>query len=43
MRLGNREFHMHVIVAEVKGGGILGMDVLSQVDSLLTLRKSSVH
>ena len=33
VRLGNREFQMHVIVAEFKGGGILGMDFLdSRVD-----------
>ena len=33
MRLGNSEFQMHVIVAEIEDEGILGMDFLSQVDS----------
>ena len=33
VHLGTKEFHMHVIVAEVEDEGILGMDFLSQVDS----------
>ena len=33
MRLGNSEFQMHVIVAEIEDEGILGVDFLSQVDS----------
>ena len=41
VRLGNRELQMHVIVAEVKGGGILGMDFLSQIDSRVDL--SLIH
>ena len=32
VRLGTKEFEMHVIVAEVEDEGILGMDFLSQVD-----------
>ena len=32
MRLGNSEFQMHVIVAEIEDEGILGIDFLSQVD-----------
>ena len=39
VRLGNREFQMHVIVAEVKGDCILGMDFLSQVDSRVDIAK----
>ena len=39
MRLGNREFQMHVIVAGVKGGGILGMDFLSQAYSRVDIAK----
>ena len=39
VRLGNREFQMHVIVAEVKGGDILGMDFLLQVDSRVDIAK----
>ena len=39
VRLGNREFQMHVIVSEVKGGGILGMDFLSQIDSRVDIAK----
>ena len=37
MRLGNSEFQMHVIVAEIEDEGILGMDFLSQVDSRIDI------
>ena len=37
MRLGNSEFQIHVIVAEIEGEGILGMDFLSQVDSRIDI------
>ena len=33
VRLGTKDFQIHVIVAEVEDKGILGMDFLSQVDS----------
>lgn len=32
MRLGNSEFKIHGIVAEVEDEGILGMEFLSKVD-----------
>ena len=38
MRLGNSEFQMLVIVAEIEDEGILGMDFLSQVDSRIDIR-----
>ena len=37
MRLGNSEFQMHVIVAEIEDEGILGKDFLSQVDSRIDI------
>lgn len=37
--LGNSEFQMHVIVAEVEDEGILGMEFLSQVDSCIDIVK----
>ena len=37
MRLGNSEFQMLVIVAEIEDEGILGMDFLSQVDSRIDI------
>ena len=37
MRLGNSEFQMHVIVAEIEDEGILGIDFLSQVDSRIDI------
>ena len=42
VRLGTKEFLMHVIVAEVEDEGILGMDVLSQVDSHIDTVKNQV-
>ena len=37
MRLGNSEFQMHLIVAEIENEGILSMDFLSQVDSRIDI------
>ena len=37
VRLGNSEFQMHVIVAEIEDEGISGMDFLSQVDSRIDI------
>ena len=42
VRLGTKEFLMHVIVAEVEDEGILGMDFLSQVDSHIDTVKNQV-
>lgn len=42
VRLGTKEFRMHVIVAEVEDEGILGMDFLSQVDSHIDIVKNQV-
>ena len=42
VRLGTKEFEMHVIVAEVEDEGILGMDFLSQVDSRIDIVKNQV-
>ena len=42
VRLGTKEFEMHVIVAEVEDEGILGMDFLSQVDSHIDIVKNQV-
>ena len=39
VRLGTKDFQMHVIVAEVEDGGILGMDFLSKVDSHIDIVK----
>ena len=37
LRLGNSGFQMHVIVAEIEDEGIFGLDLLSQVDSLIDI------
>ena len=42
LRLGTKEFLMHVIVAEVEDEGILGMDFLSQADSHIDIVKNQV-
>ena len=42
VHLGTKEFHMHVIVAEVEDEGILDMDFLSQVDSHIDIVKNQV-
>ena len=42
VHLGTKEFHMHVIVAEVKDEGILGMDFLSQVNAHIDIVKNQV-
>ena len=42
VRLGNSEFRMHVIVAEVEDKDILGMDFLSQVDSRIDIVKQQL-
>ena len=43
VRLGNREFQMHVIVAEVKGGAFWVWTSCYKLIHVLTLRKSSVR
>ena len=40
VRLGTKEFQMHVIVADVEDEGILGMDFLSQADSHIDVVKN---
>ena len=42
VHLGTKEFHMHVIVAEVEDERILGMDFLSQIDSHIDIVKNLV-
>ena len=42
VRLGTKDFEMHVIVAEVEDEGILGMDFLSQVNSHIDIVKNQV-
>ena len=42
VRLGTKDFQIHVIVAEVEDEGILGMDFLSQVDSHIDIVKNQV-
>ena len=43
MRLGTKEFKMHVVVAENEDEGrILGMDLLSQVDSHFDIVKNQL-
>ena len=42
VQMGTKEFQMHVVVAEVEDQSILGMDVLSQVDSHIDIVKSQV-
>ena len=42
VRLGTKEFEMHVIVAEVEDEGILGIYFLSQVDSRIDIVKNQV-
>ena len=42
MCLGTKKFQMHVIMAEIKDEGILGMDFLSQADSHIDIVKNQV-
>ena len=39
---GTKKFQIHVIVAEIKDEGILGMDFLSQADSHIDIVKNQV-
>ena len=41
MRLGNSEFQMHVIFAEIEDEGILGMDFCHKLIHVLTLRETN--
>ena len=42
VRLGTKEFQMHVVVAEIEDECILGMDFLSQADSHIDSVKNQV-
>lgn len=42
VHLGNNEYQMHVIVAEVEDEGVLGMDFLPKVDSSIDIVKSQL-
>ena len=42
VRLGTKEFQMHVVVAEIEDEGILGLEFLSQADSHIDIVKNQV-